>query len=87
MRVFLLVSVLVLAGCSGVTPLAELREQAFLTGNWNAVERREQMIARRDAHRGIQCPPGAISYCEKRIGQKRCACVSKDELETALSWR
>ncbi len=87
MKVFVLLGVFFLTGCGAVPSLEQLEEQAFLTGDWSAVEERERIIARRDARRGPQCPAGMIAYCENRIGQKRCGCIDNDEIRALLSWR
>jgi len=86
MKVLLFVGVLILSGCGGVTPLAQLQEQAFLTGDWSAVEQRERILARRNVRQGMNCPAGTAAYCERRFGQQRCGCVDKEELQAVLSW-
>ncbi len=67
--------------------LEQLEEQAFLTGDWSAVEKRERLIAKRDSMRGPKCPAGMMAYCERRMGQKRCGCISDAEVKALLSWR
>jgi hypothetical protein len=74
-----------LAGCAGVTPLAELEAQALLTGDWSAVEKRERMQARRHLNSYIRCPPGTIGYCESDFGRKRCDCIDHEIINTLLS--
>jgi len=87
MKLMLLLGAVFLAGCVSMPTLEQLEEQALLTGDWSAVEQREKLIAKRDSRRGVKCPTGMIAYCEQRFGQKRCACVSKSEMTSLLSWR
>ncbi len=87
MKVMLLLGVFFLVGCVSMPTLEELEEQAFLTGDWSAVEKRERLIAKRDSMRGPKCPAGTMAYCEGRMGQKRCGCISDAELRALLSWR
>ena len=87
MKILVLLGVIFLTGCGSTATLEQLEEQAFLTGDWSAVEQRERIIAKRDARRAPQCPAGLVSYCEKRVGQRRCACIDRQALSAALSFR
>ena len=87
MKVLLLLGVFFLAGCMSRPTREELEAQAFLSGDWSAVEKREKRIARRHLIRGPQCPPGTMAFCERGWGQKRCGCVSNSEMRALLSWR
>jgi len=86
MKVLVLLGAIFLTGCGTMLSYEELEQQAFLTGDWSAVEQRERIIARREARKGIQCPPGQTSYCETRIGQSRCACIDNSVLRSALAF-
>ena len=85
MKVLLLLGVFFLTGCMSMPTLEELEEQAFLTGDWTEVEKREKLIAKRDLIRGPQCPAGTTAYCEQRLTQKRCGGVSNAEMRAVLS--
>ena len=88
MKVLVLLGVLFLTGCASMQTLEQLEQQAFLTGDWSAVEQRHRIIAKRKALRGLQCPTGTMAYCEKRLGQvDRCGCVNSDQMRALLSWR
>ena len=88
MKVLVLLGVLFLTGCASMQTLEQLEQQAFLTGDWSAVEQRHRIIAKREARRGLQCPTGTMAYCEKRSGQvDRCGCVNSDQMRELLSWR
>ena len=87
MKILLLMGIFFLTGCVSMPTLEELEAQAFLSGDWSEVEKREKLIARRELIRGPQCPVGTMAYCEGRLGQKRCGCVSNSEMRALLSWR
>ena len=66
----------ILSGCSSIASLEELEQEAMLTGDWSAVERRERIIARRKARDGLQCPPGSVALCVSSGVANNCSCVS-----------
>ncbi len=77
-----------LVGCAPVTTLEELEAQAYVSGDWSAVDKRERMIARREARMGPTCPGDAVAICERHVGSQRCTCVSRDVMRDMLSsWR
>ena len=80
MKVLVLLGVIFLSGCGSFQSLDQLEDQAFLTGDWSAVESRERLIAKRKARSGLQCPAGQVGFCEKRTGRSRCGCVDRGEL-------
>ncbi len=84
-KVLALLAALLLTGCGSMPSLEQLEDQAFLSGDWSAVEKRERLIARRIAIRGPQCPVGMVAFCEKRGVQKRCGCADKTEMRELLS--
>lgn len=86
MKVLVLLGAIFLTGCGSMQSLEELERQAFVTGDWSAVEQRERIIARREARKGVQCPSGQVSYCEKHVGQARCGCIDHEELRSALAF-
>ena len=84
-KVLVLLGALLLAGCGSMPSLEQLEDQAFLSGDWSAVEKREKLIARRAAIRGPQCPARMIAVCEKRGAQNRCGCVEKTAMRELLA--
>ena len=79
----IIILVLVLtAGCAPMVPLEQLETQALLTGDWTAVEKRERIIAVRNRHSRIQCPPGTFAYCVTHIMDERCSCVSSKAIRS-----
>ena len=85
MRLLSLLAVLLVTGCSTVTPMEELERQALLTGDWSAVEKRERILLRRQMNRGMACPNGYIGYCVEQGGRPECSCVERDVFRTALT--
>ena len=71
-----LILILMLGGCAAAPTLEELEDQALLTGDWSQVEKRERTIARRQAGEPLDCAKGYVSYCETRIANTQCRCVS-----------
>ena len=84
MKVLMLAGMCLLAACGSYIPLEVLEEQAMLTGDWSAVERREQIIAERRARSGNHCPNGYITYCETRVGRQDCTCMRKEVLSSLV---
>ena len=81
----LVLMVVLLAGCGSYTTMEELERQAFLTGDWSAVEKRERIIERRKMRRGTFCPAGSVAVCESFAGSDRCSCVESDSLRDVLA--
>ena len=77
MRVWVLLAVLCLSGCGSLITMAELEQQALLTGDWSEVERHQRIIARRNARHGLVCPAGLIAFCPNG-NKERCSCIKKD---------
>ena len=75
MRLVLLITVLVLAGCSSRPTLEELEDEALVTGDWTAVESREQMLERRRDRTGNACPGEQIKACYGAGVSTECYCL------------
>lgn len=75
---------LLLVGCVAAPTMEQLETQAFLTGDWSAVEKREHAIERRRLRDGIQCPESYMSYCEISFGRKSCTCVARDAIRVSF---
>ena len=72
------------SACAPMKTLEELEAEALRTGDWTLVERRELLIAKRNARRPPSCPAGQVSYCEKNIGILNCRCVSKSIMSSVF---
>ena len=77
-------SILLLVACADFKTLEELEFAALQSGDWSAVEQRENNIARRKAQQGIKCPSGLLPICDQRGRRARCSCTSHDDLEVLL---
>ena len=75
MRGILLILLVMLAGCSGQPTYDELVDEALRTGDWDAVESREQLAQRKSRTNGQQCPDGALSVCRESGLSEDCDCV------------
>jgi len=69
-----------LTGCGPTPTFEQLEDQAFLTGDWTAVERYERTAKRRQARLPQVCSPGYVSYCTDEISRSRCSCISRQTL-------
>ena len=76
-----------LVGCAAQPTMDELETQAFLTGDWSAVEARERAVARRALRSGRSCPAGYVTYCEESFGDTRCTCLRRDSMSIVLTGR
>lgn len=84
MKVLIVLGLLALVGCGSTATLEELEEQAMITGDWSAVEKRERINARRAARKGPKCPSGTIGVCHSNIGNDRCSCVQQDSVRDLI---
>ena len=83
MKGIIALALILLAGCAAVTPLEQLEAEAFISGDWTAVERRERLIARRES-RKTHCPPGTVGYCAVDFGTNACSCIKSGALRSLL---
>ena len=75
---------LLLGGCGSYQTLEELERQAFVTGDWSEVNKRERIIAKRRNRMGLACGSGTTQYCESWGASERCTCVSSVSLRDTL---
>ena len=80
----LAILLLTLGGCGTYQTLEELEKQAFATGDWSAVEKRERIIAKRRLRSGSTCGHGSTQYCEKWGSTTRCTCMTSETLRDTL---
>lgn len=72
----LLVAV-VLAGCTSRRPIAELEEEAEITGDWTAVEQHRRMDKSMNRVKGDNfCNNGYVLVCHTKAEREECGCVS-----------
>ena len=84
MKILSVLALILMAGCTVSPTMDELEAQAMLTGDWSAVERRENSVARRKFRIGGDCPANYMNYCESGLGEKRCSCIKRDSFEMML---
>ncbi len=80
----LAILLLLLGGCGSYQTLEELEQQAFATGDWSEVEKRERILAKRRVRTGSLCGSGATQYCESWGSTQRCTCMSGETLRDTL---
>ena len=86
MKGIVLTALCILAGCVTGPTLEELEAQAFATGDWSLVEKREQQIERRKQRSGVSCPVGYVAVCIQDLGSQRCNCVDRSDFRMAISY-
>ncbi len=67
-----------LVGCTAQPTMDELQTQAFISGDWSAVEARERAIARRALRSANYCPAGYVVHCDQSVSITRCSCLRQD---------
>ena len=83
----IILTLILLAGCAGYTSTEQLEAEALLSGDWSAVEKREQREARRNYYSSIRCAPGKIAYCEPYRTPNRCGCVNQKAIRAFFDSR
>lgn len=81
----LIVTLMLLAGCTGFTPMEDLERQALLSGDWSEVERRERILARRNPTAYLNCPDDTTAICRDDFGSARCGCLKNEDVRAFLS--
>ena len=84
MKGIIILALVLLAGCTGFTPLEQLEDEAILTGDWSLVEKRERTIARSQMRLGTQCQGDKISFCQSTGGGNYCECVEPRVIRSFL---
>jgi len=87
MKILIVFALVILTGCATGPSMEELETQAFISGDWSAVEKRERAVARRQLRAGPQCPNDYIALCTERFGDKVCSCVDRDFMRSFMSLR
>ena len=75
MRKILLVFIVILAACASEPSLEELEDQAMVSGDWSAVERREQIQKDLRGESAQRCPDRHTIVCEQMGASEKCTCV------------
>jgi len=81
MKIFGVVVLCLLLGCATRTPMAELEEEALMTGDWSAVEKHKKMDRKQNRVLSeLECPNGRALFCHAQGEKEICDCVSPREL-------
>lgn len=84
MKGIVLILAAMMVGCAEHQTLEELELAALESGDWSAVEKREQLMEKRRARRGMNCGSGRVLVCEHRGAGKHCFCTSDDGVRAIL---
>jgi len=74
MRTIVLLTALIGTGCTSSPTLEELEDEALRTGNWEAVEKREALLERRNGPKTPGCPAGLTEVCVDKGLNVVCDC-------------
>ena len=85
MKILGVFALLLLVGCGSMPSMQQLEQQAFLSGDWTAVEKRERSLLRRKQRSLVQCPAGQIAICEGHMRIERCSCMRSGALRSILA--
>ena len=71
----ILFTLVIAAGCASRPTLEQLEDEAMTTGEWTAVERREEVIKERRESTAPGCPVGLIKKCFEEQSGIQCYCL------------
>jgi hypothetical protein len=74
MRFVVLLSLIAMASCVSRPSLEELEDDAGQTGDWAAVERREELVKERLESTAPRCPDGLSKDCVEEPSGIACYC-------------
>jgi hypothetical protein len=63
-----------LVGCAARPSLEQLEKEAMASGDWSAVEQREEAMRRYDPNNGGTCPAGQDRVCYENPAGENCRC-------------
>ncbi|MGI9271439.1 MAG: hypothetical protein ACR2QT_06670 [Woeseiaceae bacterium] len=75
----ILIALVLVAGCAARQSLEELEDEAMQTGEWDAVERREEVVKKSLESRGPGCPPRHTKHCVEEQSGIQCYCLAEPE--------
>ena len=75
MRVLIIVLTVTLAACASRPTLEELEDEAMVSGDWSAVERREEIQGDLRGESAKRCPARHTVVCEQMGASEECECV------------
>jgi len=75
LRFIYLCALALVVGCAPRPPLEQLEDEAMITGEWTAVERREELIKKRLESTAPGCPRGEVKKCIEEQSGIQCYCL------------
>ena len=75
MNIAILVTSVTIVGCAPRPALEQLEEEALVTGEWAAVERREELIKKRLEATAPGCSVGQRKKCIEEQSGIQCYCL------------
>jgi len=75
MKFVILFTLVIAVGCASRPTLEQLEEEANTTGDWTAVERREELIKERLESTAPGCPVGQRKKCFEEQTGIECYCL------------
>jgi hypothetical protein len=75
MRIAILLLTLFLAACASRPSMQELEDQAMASGDWSAVEAREETYERQRGESALVCPDRHTMVCRQSGASEKCGCA------------
>lgn len=75
MKLTILLGMILVIGCSAEPTLEQLEDEAKTTGDWEAVERREDVLIKRLESTAPGCPVGERKKCVEEQSGIECYCL------------
>jgi hypothetical protein len=75
MKIVLLIVLTIIVGCAQRPTLEELEDKAITSGEWDAVERREEVTKESLESRAPGCPPKQNKHCVEEQSGIQCYCL------------
>ena len=77
MKFLILCALVIVVGCAARPTLEQLEDEANTTGDWSAVERREDVIKMRRETTAPGCPVGLSKKCYEAHSGIECYCIKR----------
>jgi len=77
MKFLILCTLMFVVGCAARPTLEQLEDEANTTGNWTAVDRREDVIKKRHETTAPGCPVGLSKKCYEHHSGIQCYCIQR----------
>ena len=75
MNIVILLTLLIVVGCAPRPTLEQLEDEASVTGDWVAVEHREELIKKHLEATAPGCPVGQRKKCVEEQSGIQCDCL------------